>query len=208
MDAEHSELKISSLRWAVGGFSIAIGALMQMEPFQFGAPGYDPLRPYLAWWGIGFVLAGMSLLAVAALAPRFRFMFLAHLWAGGVLLVLAVGFAQGASWIGATNNLVLGLGIVLAPLLARRRMKPAWLQGDVLSLSLGFGTALTGRVMLVLPDQFRASAYDLVRPYLAWYGLAFTGSGLLLSLSHIGRLLPRRLARWAGLCVAGAFFAF
>jgi signal transduction histidine kinase len=59
----------------------------------------------------------------------------------------------------------------------------------------------------VLPGQFRASGYDLVRPYLVLYGLAFTGSGLLLCLSHIGRLLPSRLARWAAVCVAGAFFA-
>src|SRR5712691_4018710 len=208
MRAERSELRISSVQWAVGGFSAAIGALMLVEPFQFAAPGYAPLRPYLAWWGIGFVLAGISLLAVAALAPRFRFMFLAHLWAGGMLLVLAVGFALGASWIGTTNNLVLGLGIVLAPLLARRRTQPVWLQGDVFSLLLGFGTALTGLVMLVLPDQFRASAYDLVRPYLAWYGLAFTGSGLLLCLSHVGRLATIGVGRWVPVLVAAAFFAF
>src|SRR6266849_1641626 len=104
MHAERSELRISSVQWAVGGFSAAIGALMLVEPFQFAAPGYAPLRPYLAWWGLGFVLAGMSLLAVAALAPRFRFLFLAHLWAGGMLLVLAVGFALGGSWIGPTSS--------------------------------------------------------------------------------------------------------
>src|SRR5258708_14460397 len=124
MDAEHSELKISSLRWAVGGFSIAIGALMQMEPFQFGAPGYDPLRPYLVWWGIGFVLAGMSLLAVAALAPRFRFMFLAHLWAGAMLLMLTMAVAVSGSWTATANYLVLGLGIMLAPAVARPPLLP------------------------------------------------------------------------------------
>src|SRR5713226_6043827 len=128
MRAERSELRISSLQWAVGGFSVAIGALMLVEPFQFGAPGYAPLRPYLAWWGIGFVLAGMSLLAVAALAPRFRFMFLAHLWAGGMLLMLAMAVALSGSWTATSNYLVLGLGIMLAPVVARPPVRRAWLK--------------------------------------------------------------------------------
>src|SRR5258708_37031027 len=131
MSVERSELRIGSLQWAVGGFSAVIGTLMLVEPFQFAAPGYDPLRPYLAWWGLGFMLVGVSLFAVAALAPRFRFMCLAHLCAGGMLLGLAVSFAFGGSWVGAGNNLVLGPGVVFAAPLPRRRPYAAALHGEL-----------------------------------------------------------------------------
>ena len=199
-------LRIGSLQWAVGGFSATIGALMLVVPYQFMSPAYGALRAQLAWWGPGLVLGGASLIAVATLAPRFRFVLLAHLWAGSMLLALAVGFAVSGSWSGTTNYLVLGLGIVCAPLLARTRR--AWLHGEVLPVVVAFGALLTGLLMLVLPAQFSGSTYEGVRPYLAWYGLAFSGSGLLACLSHTGRLLPIGAARWVSLLVALLFFTF
>jgi hypothetical protein len=88
-------------------------------------------------------------------------------------------------------------------------MHPTWLRGEAFSLLLGFGAMISGLLMLLLPEQFGASAYDLVRPYLAWHGLAFTGAGLLLCLSHIDRVLPISVGRWGPpVLVAGALFAF
>jgi hypothetical protein len=42
-----------------------------------------------------------------------------HLVAGAALLTLAYGFATTAAWTGTSNYLMLGLGILLAPLVAR-----------------------------------------------------------------------------------------
>jgi signal transduction histidine kinase len=154
------------------------------------------------------MVAGVSLVAVATLAPRRRFTFAAHVWAGSMLVALAAVFTMSGAWTGTSNYLVLGLGIVLAPLLSRTRAQPAWLQGEAFSLVIGFAGTLTGLLMLIMPDQFRASTYDLIRPHLVWFGLAFTGSGLLLSASHTGRLLPIGFARWAPVLVASTFFAF
>src|SRR5205807_9721777 len=71
-------LRITSLQWAVGGLCAAMGALMLVAPLQFASSAYTPLRPQLAWWGAGFIVAGVGLVAVAVLQPRRRFTIVAH----------------------------------------------------------------------------------------------------------------------------------
>ncbi len=118
-------LSISSLQWVVGAFIATLGAMMLVAPHQFAAAPYAALSPQLAWFGPGFLGAGASLLAVATPGPRFRYVVLAHLWAGGMLLMLAWGFALSGSWSGTSNYGVLGLGTALAPLLSSVRTKRA-----------------------------------------------------------------------------------
>jgi PAS domain S-box-containing protein len=191
----------------VGAFIVTLGALMLVSPHQFAAPAYAALSPRLDWFGPGFLLAGAGLIAVATPGPRFRFVLLAHFWAGSMLLILAVGFALSGSWSGTSNYGVLGLGTALAPLLAHGREEHAT-RCEAFSLLIGLGATLTGLLLLAMPAQFNASIYDPVRPYLPWYGLAFVGAGIISCLSQIGYLVPSRFHRWSPLPVAGAFFLF
>jgi PAS domain S-box-containing protein len=206
--ADWSSIRLSALQFGVGGFCAAVGALMLVVPYQFATPAYAALQSQLAWSGPALVLAGAGLFAAATLAPRFRIVFLAHLWTAAILLMLAVGFASSGSWSGSTNYLVLGLGIGLAPLFAGSRPQPKWLRGQFFSLLMGFGAVLTGLLMLGWPDQFSASAYNQIRPHLAWYGMAFIASGLLVCLSRVGQRITPGLGRWVPVLVACVFFAY
>ena len=201
-------LRISSLQWAVGGFCTVIGALMVVAPFQFHSPAYTGLRPQLVWLGPGLLLAGGALFAAGTLAPRIRIVFLVHLWASGMLLFLATRFAQNGVLSGVASYLVLGVGVLLAPLLSRPRTPLFWLHGDAFPFVIGFGTALNGLLWLVVPERFWAPSYFLIQPDLVWYGLAFIVSGGLLCLSHVRGLVPVGLGRWAPVLVGGVLFSF
>jgi len=178
---------MTSLNWAVGTFSFGLGVLMLVAPHQFGWPAFAWLQDQLTWWGIGFVTAGVGLLAVVALAPRFGLVVLAHLWAGGLLLALAAGFVRIGGWGGATAYLVLGLGTSVAPLLTRFDLRRTWLRGDALSLLIAFGALLSGLVMLGIPGSFAPSRYDLMRPFLSEFGLAFAALAILVCVTQTRR---------------------
>jgi signal transduction histidine kinase/HAMP domain-containing protein len=205
----YQTLSISSLQWVVGAFTATLGALMLVSPHQFAAPAYAYLAPHLAWFGPGFLLAGAGLIAVASPAPRLRFRLVAHAAAGAMLLVLAGGFAFSASWTGTTNYTVLGLGTILAPLLVRVRTAGVdHMRGDALSILIGLATTMTGVILVVLPAQFNAEVYEVIRPFLVWYGSVLFAVGLILCFSQISSRVPQRLARSSPLLVAGALFVF
>ena len=82
------ELRIDTLRWAIGGFCAVIGALMLVAPHQFGSPAYATLRPLLPWWGAAFLLGGTGLLLVAALDLGRLLAVVAHVFVGAALLLL------------------------------------------------------------------------------------------------------------------------
>ncbi|MBI4494084.1 MAG: GAF domain-containing protein [Chloroflexi bacterium] len=192
----------------MGGFSAAIGALMLVAPHQFEAPHYAAFQPYLPWWGAAFLLAGVGLLCVSVLAPQRTLEVTAHLFAGAVQGVLAYGFLATGTWTGASTHLVLGLGTALAPFLPRSRLDRPGAGGDLFALLMGAGTALSGLVILTLPEQLSASVYDLARPYLPWFGVAYLGTGLGLVAAHL-HPSPPRVAFWAAhLLLASALFAF
>jgi hypothetical protein len=153
-------LSIHSLQWVVGSFIATLGALMLVSPHQFSGAAYAPLSQQLAWFGPGFLLSGATLLAVATPAAGFRYILLAHLWAGAMLVFLAGGFALSGSWSGTSNYGVLGLGTAVAPLFAYRRTDRSSpvAGGDAFSRVIGQATTLTGVLLLVMPAQFTASA--------------------------------------------------
>ena len=201
-------LSITSLQWAVGLFCASTGALMLVAPHQFELVAYVASPAQLVWWGLALLSAGAGLIAVGTLAPRFRLVLATHLWAAGVLLALAAGFALSGQGGGAVNYVIIGLGTATAPGLLRFRPDRGWLHGEAFSLLIGLGGMITGTLLLVVPAQYDGADYDLARPFLAWFGLATFASGSLVSLSQTGRLVPSRLARYAPVLMAATLFAF
>jgi hypothetical protein len=129
-------LSFTSLQWAVGTFCFAMGVLMLVAPHQFNWPAFAWLQDQLMGWGVGFLAAGVGLLSVVTLAPRFAVVVLAHLWAGSLLLALGAGLSRSGGWGGAAAYLFLGLGTAAAPLMTHRDFRPAWLHGDALAVLL------------------------------------------------------------------------
>jgi len=201
-------LSISGLQWAVGVFCSAMGVLMLVAPHQFDWPAFAWLQSQLTWWGVGFVAAGVGLLSVVTLAPRFGRVVLVHLLAGGLLIALAAGFVQTGGWSAAAAYLVLGLGTAVAPFLAHFVFRRPWLRREALSLLLGFGALLSGVLMLAVPTQFAPSRYELVRPFLGWFGLAFTAFAVLLCASRTSRLVPPSIGRVAPVLLGSVFVLF
>lgn len=201
-------LSLTSLRWVVGGFCVAMGVLLLVAPHQFSWPAFVWLQDQTTWWGLAFVAGGVCLLATVTLAPGFSLTVLAHLWAAGLLIALAAGFIRIGAWGGAAAYVVLGLGTAVAPWLGRLDFRRTWLHVDALSWLLGFGALLSGGVMLGFPGQYAPSSFDLVRPFLAWFGLAFTASGILVCLSQTTYPIARRIGRFAPQLLGSVFLVF
>ncbi|MBI3979602.1 MAG: hypothetical protein HY331_15585, partial [Chloroflexi bacterium] len=112
-------LGLGSLQLAVGVFCATISTLMLVAPHQLSAAAYAPIQPYLAWWGVAFLLAGCALISAAASIIRGLPALAAHLVGGALLLGLAAGFATTGTWAGVVNYGVLGLGTAIAGFLAQ-----------------------------------------------------------------------------------------
>jgi signal transduction histidine kinase len=111
------EIGVSSFQWATGVFLAATGALMLVAPHQFGAPGYDALRPQLPWWGTAFCLAGGGLLAARIVLPGRWLLLATHTAAATLLVLLARAFALTAIWGSAAGYALLGLAALAAGLM-------------------------------------------------------------------------------------------
>lgn len=187
-------LRVELLRWAVGIFCAFVGALMLIVPHQFSSPSFSVLRLVLPWIGALYLLAGMALLMVAVLAPRRRLALIGHAACGGVLLFHAYSLLLAGSLGGWPIYLVLGLGTLGAGLLPVAARRPTG-HGDLFALLLGLCAISSGLVMLLLPDHFQLSIYDLIRPYLLLFALAFLGAGLAMVVVELRP--PRNLGlRW------------
>ena len=121
-----------------------MGALMLVAPHQFSWPAFAWLQGQLTLWGVGFLAAGLGLLAVVSLAPGFGAVVLIHLWAGSLLLALAAGPIRTGGWSGALGYLVLGFGTAVAPLVARLGFRHPGLHGEAFSVLIGFGALVSG----------------------------------------------------------------
>ncbi|GAB4209996.1 MAG: hypothetical protein OHK0022_42140 [Roseiflexaceae bacterium] len=175
-----SALHPTALRWAIGGFCVIVGALMLIVPHQFSSPAFRIIRPHLPWAGSMYLLAGMLLLTVTALCSRRPWQLAAHAAAGGVLLFHSALLFGSGTWSGWPPYLVLGLGTLATALVPAGPREQPGEAGDLLALLVGLCSTSNGLVMLTMPEQFQLSIYDLVRPWLFWFGLAFLGCGLLL----------------------------
>ena len=187
---------IRTVEWAIGAFCALIGALMIVTPHQFSNPVYAPVRPALAAWGTGFLASGLGLMLIAVFRPRRRVAIAVHLLAGGLLLTLASQFLVSATWTVVPVYTALGVGTALAPFVARLVTRVSGGHGELFAVVMGAATASTGVVMLTMPEQYTTPIYDLVRPYLPWFGAAFVVTGGSLVAANLMRGVPRRLI-WA-----------
>jgi signal transduction histidine kinase/CheY-like chemotaxis protein/HAMP domain-containing protein len=167
-----NRLRVAPFRWAVGALCAFFGALMLVEPHQFGSTVYRIIQPHLSVGGAGFLVAGGGLLGVAAVSPRVVVARAAHIVVAGALLLLASAFAGAAGWTGVAVYSVLGLGTLVAAS-APMTGSAAWGRGDLLSLVVATAGLLIGLLMLLAPGQFGATTYDSIRSALAWYGTVF-----------------------------------
>jgi len=230
------ELRISSLQWAVGIFCAVIGALLLVVPHQFESPIEKALELSPPWWGTSFLLAGWILIGIAALSygmPRWLLL-AAHLPAGAGLLLIAGTTASDYDWIDTAVYGVLGLGTLLAPLLAElprttaaetsttdpserdaagrapaeANAVPANGAGEILALVIGLASVAAGLVLIAQGSHVLAPGLDWIRPYLSWYGVAFVASGLGLAYAQLRPAMPRALWWALHLFAAGTMLAF
>jgi PAS domain S-box-containing protein len=183
-----------------------IGALMLVEPHQFGGAVYTALQAHLQLWGAGFLATGAALLCVAALLPRAGVTLAVHTAAAAVMLLMASGFAASAAWTGTVSYGVLALGTAAATLPVLER--GMWGRGDLLALVTGLSQLAIGLLMLLAPGQFGVASYDSIRPDLAWYGAAFVVSGLGLLGVEIFSIRNQALKRLVHLLAGGMFVLF
>jgi PAS domain S-box-containing protein len=180
-----------TLQWAISGYSVSVGAAMLVVPHRFSAPTFALLQPDLLLWGIVFLLVGIYLFALAAITPQHKISIaVGHILGGGLLLLLAFGFAAAQTWTGTINYGVLGIGMFL-PLL--KPNAPSNSERDLFVLLMGLGAALTGLSIVLLPEQFSSSSYDLVRHVLPQFGIAMALSGMFLVFTQVHTNIPRIL---------------
>lgn len=135
----------------VGVSAIVNGSIMLLLPEQYGSPIFNPIRPYLPLYGLGFLLGGLGVVwtQVSTTAPR-------HLmWGAHLLLGLSLSaFGPPVAWpnrafttIAYYNGfgLVIGLLPWLRPRL--RRSDPGSLQTR---LALAFGLAVSVPLVITM----------------------------------------------------------
>src|SRR3954452_25604990 len=160
----------ATLQWLVGLFCACIGTMMLVAPHQVEAAAYAGLKTHLPWWGAFFLVGGAGLIGVAALRPRRAAVIAAHVWAGLALISLSGGFIATSHLPGISICAILGLGTMIVVLVARRWRARVLLGYDGLACVLGIAVTINGCYMLLLPGQYAAPIFDLVRPYLTLFG--------------------------------------
>jgi PAS domain S-box-containing protein len=202
-------MRITTLQWAVGMFCALVGAMMLIVPHQVETSVYATLYRHLSWWGVTFLVAGLSVVGVAVFAPPQALAVAAHLLAGLLLLGVAGGFASNGIWVRSAGYGILGVGTALVPFLPRAGERGSRAYGrDLLALLLGMSMLLTGLAIFLIPSQFNASIYNVIRIQLPWYGVAFTIIGLLLVYLQIRPEFPHTVGWAVYLSAGGALLMF
>ncbi len=122
----------------VMGCTIMLQGMFFFVPLdQFVSVAYDPVRPYLPWFGLCFAASGLALITVQIFAgvPR-PFFIVAHLLGGGTMVVWTIALGLPA-WTSVFHYGVMGMVIALLPWfsMAMCRLDPSSLQTR-LSLAL------------------------------------------------------------------------
>jgi hypothetical protein len=191
-------MRITTLQWAVGMFCALVGAMMLIVPHQVETSVYATLYRHLSWWGVTFLVAGLSVVGVAVFAPPQALAVAAHLLAGLLLLGVAGGFASNGIWVRSAGYGILGVGTALVPFLPRAGERGSRAYGrDLLALLLGMSMLLTGLAIFLIPSQFNASIYNVIRIQLPWYGVHLPSSGFC---SCTFRSDPNFPTPWGGPC--------
>jgi signal transduction histidine kinase len=200
-------LRLGLFQWAVGAFCGIVGALTFVTPHQFVGPAYRLLRPYLPWWGILLLLGAGALIAVGLLSPRRRLVVAAHTLAAVPILLLGLSAGAAGGWTGLTVYSILGISTILAPLFCPPADRPAT-TGDYFAVVVGVSAVFNGSLMLLLPDQYRSTIFDPVRPYLLYYGLGFFVGGIGVIWSHLRPQTPAAVSWGFHLLLASALSLF
>jgi signal transduction histidine kinase len=201
-----SSLDAESLRWIVGFLCALLGALVLVAPHRFSGPGAPEL--HRGWWGVAALLAGVLLLAVAAVRPRREARLLVHALAGSTLLALAASFAVTRTWMAAFTWAVLGLGTALAGFLATPDAQRQAPSRDLFALLMGVVAAGNGLLLLAWPALQAAAHPEASRRFLSVAGALLLLGGGLLAVGHGRRTPAGRFLRIAHLIAGAGFFAF
>lgn len=134
----------------VGLGMIANGLLMLLAPTQYSAPLYTPIRPFLAGFGLAFVLGG-ALLAYLQIRPARQeagaFVWIAHLLGAAVLFSFLPLVIVGQVWSGIPYY---GLIAILVSLTPWHGSIGGRIDGGTLRTRLAVAMALVAAVPLVL----------------------------------------------------------
>ena len=181
---------------------------MLVAPHQFATPVYASIRPHLNLWGIGFVLAGVGLLALIGFPPGRSIRIGVHLFSGAASDP-GFGFCTGrrSSPRGLLRCPGAGPTGLAAFVPGRRFADLAYAGRDLHIITVGAAATLIGASMLALPDQFGAS-YDAIRSILPLYGIAFLASGALLLYTQFSIPSPALTFWVADLAAAATLIAF
>jgi HAMP domain-containing protein len=145
-----------------GGSAIVNGLTMLVIPDRYASPVFDGVRPYLTYYGIGFVLGGIGVTWTQLRADAGKPLFWgAHLLLGATMVVFgpplaltARAFTSIAYYVG-FGTLIVGLPFLRARL---RRSDPGSLRTR---LALAFGLAVSVPLvvtMALVSDQIERSA--------------------------------------------------
>jgi signal transduction histidine kinase len=190
-------LSASSLRWWAGGFCAFLGSFMVVVPGQFSGPAYAAFGSRVPVWGLAFLVAGWSMLAVAAVRPRQAVHAAAHALVASVFALVAGGLAASGAWSGTVVYGVLSLSMVASALLPpRQRVPPGLRRGDLFALTLGIAMLGVGGGMIVATPAFDPAIYRLADPWLRAVGAVLIASGVPLAAVQ---LLPAAPRFWSAL---------
>lgn len=193
-----------TLQLILGAFCAFTGVTMLVVPHQYSSPTYSALQPALPAWGILLLLGGLILLGVVGFSGRRHLVVAAQFFVGAILLLLGAGLSMTASWTGTFNYTILGLGAILAPMVAPRWRQPDGRgYGDPFARLMGVATLGTGLILLLVPTPFNPPLLDSIRPFLPLHIPLFIGGGVALLLVHARPAVPLPWY-WAAHLLAGS----
>ncbi|HTZ50477.1 MAG TPA: response regulator [Spirochaetia bacterium] len=197
------------LRFVAGIISGLTGATMLIVPDQFSNPAYVLIAPHIGWWGAAFLLSGLGLLGADVLQARTWVLVVLHLLVGLAWVFLALGFLLVAGWIGVPAWAVFGVGIAIAPAVARQEARPADPRARSLVSLLGGLTATAIGIIpfaMMISRQLGNAVYAPITSSLRYLGIGLVTTGPLLLLVTLRRSARPSPLFWAAHMLVGGLF--
>ncbi len=224
-------LMVSTLRRMSSAFCLVVGVLMLVVPHQFAGSAYALLHPNLTVWGMALAFGGANLFLAGEGHRATALVITSHVVVAVCLFVLALSYAVGHVLTGTINYFGLGLSVLIALFAALRSRDNRFGQSvrhttsdvhnqslpdaealvypiDLFVVAAGISAVVIGLLFVAVPTMFSSNAYDVVRPNLSWFGIAYAVSGTVVVCTQYFRVLPRVLTWAAHLAIAVAFVWF